>query len=207
MLIGVPEIEAPPPDVPTDPPALRTNEIGVKAQAAVERSPLLKSLESETLYYERQRERAERDRSPPLTAILTAGRGELGDARVGGGLGWTVPVLRRNQGEIARAVAEEGRTNAERASWSMVLRSRVRADAEEYRQTLEAVGSLDSAGLPAAALVADATRAAFQAGKTELIRVINARRDLAVARSRRLDLVLSAWAAYGDLASILGDLP
>ena len=120
MLTGVPEVEAPPPNVPTNPPALRATEISAQAQAVVERSPFLKSLESETLFYERQRERAERVTAPPpLSAILTAGRSELRRHPRGGGLGWTFPVLRRNQGEIARAVAEEGAPtqSAPRCRW------------------------------------------------------------------------------------------
>ena len=87
------------------------------------------------------------------------------------------------------------------------MRTRARADIEHYQILMTAIGSLDRAGLPAASRVEEATLAAFRAGKAELLRVINARRDLALARSRRLDLVQRAWSAFGDLAALRGELP
>ncbi|HKQ69215.1 MAG TPA: TolC family protein [Polyangiaceae bacterium] len=207
VLTAMPDLESPKGDVATDPPPLRLGDPDTQAQAVVERSPLLRALDGEARFYDRQRDRAEAERSSPVSAIVTAGRGEFGDARVGGGVAWTFPIIRRNQGEIARASAGEARAKAERGAFTVALRSRARADAEEYQQTLAAIGALDRTGLPAASRVADATLASFKAGKAELIRVINARRDLAVARSRRLDLVQGAWRAFGDLAAMRGELP
>ena len=47
----------------------------------------------------------------------------------------------------------------------------------------------------------------FKAGKIDITRALLARRDLAIARARRLDLIEAAWRAYADLVVISGDLP
>ena len=47
----------------------------------------------------------------------------------------------------------------------------------------------------------------FKLGKIELTRVLLARRDLAIARARRLDLIEAGWRAYAELTVLSGDLP
>jgi cobalt-zinc-cadmium efflux system outer membrane protein len=207
ILTAEPEISSPPEDVTTDPPALVMADADAQVKAVLDRSALLRSLDSEARYYVEQRGRAEADRSPPFSLILTAARDDLGAARVGGGLAWTFPIIRRNEGEIAHASANEARAKDERIATAGMLVTRVRADVVHYQLSMAAIGSLDRSGLPAASKVEEATLAAFRAGKAELLRVINARRDLAIARSRRLDLVEQAWSALGDLAALRGELP
>ena len=86
ILTAMPEVSAPPSDVATDPPALRFDDAEAQIQAILDRSPLLRSLDTEARFYSEQRDRAQADRSQPLSAILTAGRDDLGAARIGGGL-------------------------------------------------------------------------------------------------------------------------
>jgi cobalt-zinc-cadmium efflux system outer membrane protein len=207
VLTGLPVVEPPEAIATPDPPDLRTSSPDAYVRAVLERAPALQSIDQEGVYWDRQIERAEADRSPPVNLIVSGGRGELGDARLGGGLGWAFPVVRRNEGEIARAHHEKQRTRTLRASYAVLLEARARAVFDRFTLTKRADATLDAEGLPAAERVVDATNAAFKAGKLELVRVLNARRDLATARSRRLDLDEAAWRAYGEMISLVGERP
>jgi cobalt-zinc-cadmium efflux system outer membrane protein len=127
--------------------------------------------------------------------------------RVGGGLGWSLPVLRRNEGEVAHATASMDRARREREEVARATHAVAHGLLEQLARTEVAVEDLDRTGIPAAERLVQATDAAFRAGKLELVRVLNARRDLALLRTRRLDLVEGSWRAYGQLAAILGVLP
>ena len=187
-----------------EPPALPE---GLRVEEWIDRSPALRALGKESRYWSSVRERAESDRSAPLVVIATGGRGDYGEARVGGGLGWSFPVFRRNQGDIARAGAERSRTERVGVALRAALMQRARGALAAYRGLLTGIDELDRTGIPAAERAAAAVAAAQRAGKVEMIRVIIARRDLAAARARRLDLVEVAWSAYAELASIRGELP
>jgi cobalt-zinc-cadmium efflux system outer membrane protein len=207
VLTGLPLVEPPEALATPDPPELRTQSSDAYVRAVLERAPALQSIDDEGVYWGRQVERAEADRSPPVNLIVTGGRGELGEARLGGGLAWAFPVVRRNEGEIARARYETQRTRSLRTAFAVFLEARARAAFDRFSLTRQAVATLDAQGLPAAERVVDATYAAFKAGKLELVRVLNARRDLATARSRRLDLDETAWRAYGEMISLVGERP
>jgi len=129
-------------------------------RAVLARAPTLQSIDQEGVYWDRLAERAEADRSPPVNLIVTGGRGELGEARLGGGLAWAFPVVRRNEGEIARARYESQRTRSLRAAFAVFLEARARAAFDRFSLTRQAVAILDAQGLPAAERVVDATYAA-----------------------------------------------
>lgn len=135
------------------------------------------------------------------------GQDEFGQIRVGGGLGWSLPLIRRNEGEIARATAASSRARVDRDAVARALEARVRGLTEQLARTSDAVVELDRDGIPAAEGLVKATDGAFRAGKLELVRVLNARRDLALMRGRRLDLLQNGWTAYGELAAVTGVLP
>ena len=61
--------------------------------------------------------------------------------------------------------------------------------------------------MPALERAVSASMEAFKLGKIELTRVLLARRDLALARARRLDMIEAGWRAYADLTVLSGDLP
>lgn len=197
----------PPNDLSGDPPVLRASSFEAYLETMIAQSPTLKALDREARHFELQAERAEAERSLPVSLVIMGGRGELGEARVGGGLAWTFPTLRRNEGEIARARAEEARARMLRPSVAHTLQSQAQAAYAEYWASRRAVDALDRVGIPASVRVVDATLESFRAGKLELVRVLNARRDLSGARGRRLDLLSTAWRAYGDLAALRGEQP
>lgn len=189
----------------TKPPRLVGGDPHVDAW--VNAGPLVDTFSKQSRYWTSVRERAEAERISPLVVIATGGRGDQGEARIGGGLGFAFPVFRRNQGEIARAEAERTRALRVSAAVRASLVERARGALSAYRSVVAGIGDLDRTGIPAAERAADAAAEAQRAGKAEMLRVIIARRDLAAARARRLDLVELAWNAYSELAAIKGDLP
>ncbi|HEX4339323.1 MAG TPA: TolC family protein [Polyangiaceae bacterium] len=180
---------------------------GLRVEDWVDRGPASAALGKESRYWDAVRERAETERTAPLVFIATGGRGDYGEARLGGGLGWSFPVFRRNQGDIAHAEAERTRTRQVGVALRGALIERARGALAAYRGITLGIEELDRTGIPAAERAERAVSEAQRVGKVEMIRVLIARRDLAAARARRLDLVEVAWSAYAELAAIRGELP
>ena len=131
----------------------------------------------------------------------------MGEARLGGGAVITFPITRRYQGEIARA--EQGRSNAARRLelFRGIVSARLRAARDAIQTVTKALEELDKHGIPALERAVTASVEGFRAGKIDLTRALLARRDLAIGRARRLDLLEAAWRAYADLVIFTGDLP
>lgn len=201
------ELSEPPLNVAPDPPAPRTTNVEAFVAHVLGAAPQLRALGAESAYFKAQGERASRDKWVPLNLIVNFGRTDLGDFQVGGGLSWTLPITQRNQGQVAVAAAASQRAEDLRKTSSVVLEHHARHAFEQYEFMRSTLAALDATGIPAAQRVVDATMGAFRAGKVEFVRVLNARRDLAALRTRRLDLVAVAWARYGELTSLTGELP
>ena len=189
------------------PPALRHDwSKGYMAQAA-QKSPALRSTRAESAYWEQNKKRWQAERRMPIELLLIAGRGDPGDLRLGGGLLIQIPVFRRFQGDIAKAEAEQAYVQ----QIQPVIRTTVEARLEGSRlalvSMLEALQNLDSYGIPAGEKAVEASFESYKRGKIDLLQVLLARRELALAKSRRLDLLESAWRAYADLAAVSGDWP
>ncbi len=172
----------------------------------VETSPLLRMLDAERVYWSSVRERAGREKYDALGLLLSGGRGELGEARVGAGLSWSIPVTRRNQGEIAVADAERDRAIGLAASVRRALFERMRSALDIYAASTDGIEQIDRTGIPAFMQAAEAAVAANRAGKTDLVHVLIARRDLVLAKARRLELVTSSWNAYAELTLLRGEV-
>ncbi len=207
IALGDARLDTPAEDDVVDLPRLRTSNASAQAVRLRGTSPALLAPTLEASYFAATRQRLEAEKYPPLNLILRGGRGDLGEARIGGGLAWTFPFLRSNQGEIARAGAEEARALTSRSIVAGALDARLIGLSAAYDVVARAVAGTDAAAIPAAQTVVDACVRAWKAGKLDLQRVFLARRDLATARARRLDLIASGWRTYGDLAGIVGDLP
>ncbi len=207
LATGTPGTDTLPKGIAIAPPPLRAAWDDAHIARVVERSPLLARAAAERAYWEASVERYKTERTPPLSFELIGGRGAAGEARVGGGIVLTFPITRRYQQEIARA--EHGSAHVQRTIpvYRMMVLSRVRAAREALDTVTRAVTELDEHGIPALETAVSAAREGYKAGKIELTRVLLARRDLAVARSRRLDLLDAAWRAYADLAIFSGDMP
>jgi cobalt-zinc-cadmium efflux system outer membrane protein len=205
QLTGI-EVDAPAGEV-AEVPRLRQAFSPDQAAQLGEKSPAVQALGAEARYWDASRERAEAEKNNPISFIITAGRGDAAEARFGAGIAWTFPLIRRNEGEVARAHAEEQRSLQLRTGVRNVVEQRIRSSYDIYNAAKNGVDTLDSTGLPAARRVVEAATEANRAGKVELLQVFIAKRELAIANSRRLDLVAVAWRTYGELAALRGDLP
>lgn len=206
MLTGLSEPGAP---APADvvPPKLRGSWDDAFVSQVLERSPALARLTGEQSYWDASLERYKTERFPPLALELIGGRGSSGEMRYGAGLMFTFPITHRFQGEIARAEAGRMQAQARADVLRNVVAARLKAARDAVRNVNKAIEELDKNGMPALEQAVEASVEAFKLGKIELTRVLLARRDLSLARSRRLDLLEAAWHAYADLTTLSGDLP
>lgn len=170
--------------------------------AAMAGSPTLRALADEERYHAAAGARWSTERILPLSFIVNGGRGDQGEWRAGGGLAYTFPITRRNQGEIARERAEQKRVTEVVVRLREVLAARTAGAARALRIANDAANDQAKVGIPMAEQVVDAAYQTYRAGKGELLRVFIARRDLQVARGRRLDFVEEAWRAYGSLVAL-----
>ena len=207
QVTGGTDTEAPPPSASVAPPRLRSSWDDAYVAKIIDRAPIVVRLTAERTYWDSSVERYKAERIPPVAFELIGGRGASGEARLGGGAVITFPVTRRYQGEIMRA--EQGRTNAATrlALYRSIVETRLRAARDAVVTVEKTLEELDRNGMPALELAVSSSVEGFKLGKIELTRVLLARRDLALARARRLDLIEAAWRAYADLTVLAGDLP
>jgi cobalt-zinc-cadmium efflux system outer membrane protein len=189
------------------PPAGPSGPAEAFARRVAQVSPLVTALTSEAAYHARAKQRQAREADPPVNVILSGGRGDFGEARFGGGVAFTFPVARRNQGEQARADAARRRALAERAATQRAIETTVIGLFAEREQVRAALQELATEAKPAAQAAIDAALATQQAGKGELLAVLTARRDLALLETRRLELLEREWNILGDLVALTGELP
>jgi outer membrane protein TolC len=206
QLVGTADID-PPSGAPITPPQLRGAWDDAFIAKIADKAPIVSRMLAEKNYWEASIERYEREKAPPVTFEVIAGRGGQGEARFGVGAVITAPVTRRFQGEIARA--EKGRLHAIRHIdlYRNVAVTRMRAARDSLASVNKALSELDKSGIPSLERAVSSSMEGFRAGKVDLTRAMLARRDLAVARARRLDLLESAWRAYADLVVFSGEMP
>ena len=207
QLTGTVEVDSPPENANPPPPSLKAEWDDGYIAKLVDRAPIITRLNAEKRYWDASVDRYKAERIPPVAFELIGGQGAAGEARLGGGIVLTFPVTRRYQGEISRA--EHGREHviAHLALYRNIIESRMRSARDAYNAVDKAVKELDANGMPALERAVSSSSEAFKLGKIELTRVLLARRDLALARARRLDLIEASWRAYADLTIISGDLP
>jgi cobalt-zinc-cadmium efflux system outer membrane protein len=188
-------------------PTLRAPTVAALIDRVTAASPSARALGAEASYYAAAKERWQAEAFAPVNVVLTGGRGDLGDARFGGGLAWTFPIFRRNQAEIARAEAEGARALSERSIVEATTTIRARGLWEAYQTAARTLADLEEVALPSARRAVEATLASHRAGKTELSRVAAARRDLARAEGKRLDMVGSGFHVFAELTALVGEVP
>ncbi len=169
--------------------------------------PTVQASAAQATYHAREKDRHAIEAHTPLNLVVTVGRGDLGEVRVGGGVAWALPVLRTNQGEQARAEANRSKATVERDLKARVAATTADGLTRERAEIRKAVEAITTLAEPAAKAAVDAAVAMEQAGKGDLLRVLTARRDLALLKSRRLDLLQREWNLVGDLVALTGELP
>jgi outer membrane protein, heavy metal efflux system len=187
------------------PAPVEMTETGAARTAA--QSVHVRASEREADYFARSAERSAVEAHVPVNVIVSAGRGDLGETRVGAGLAWTFPVLRKNQGEQARARAERARALTEADVMRRLLGQALQALHAERIEVRRALKTLETVTEPAARDSVEAAVVLKSAGKVDSLRVLTARRDLAMVRLRRLELLARDWAIVGDIVALTGKLP
>ncbi|HET9954067.1 MAG TPA: TolC family protein [Polyangiaceae bacterium] len=170
-------------------------------------APWVQAAEAEASYYARTHERLGRDRVGPVSVILQGGRGDSGETRLGAGLAWELPTFRRLQGERARALSEAARAQVEARVLRAGIEQRLSRISEEYAGLMAAIQVLDREAIPAAQAATESATRMQRAGKTDLLSVVVARRDLYVLRLRRLEIAERNWELLGEWVELTGRLP
>lgn len=176
-------------------------------ERAAKVAPEVETSKHEAAYFARASERARAEAYPALNLIVSAGRGDLGEARVGGGVAWTFPMLRRNQGEVARSKAESARAGLEGRAKQGAIAAVLLALDDERSHVREASGRVERDSFPAASASLEAATQTQSAGKGESLRVLTARRDLILVRMRKLDLAAREWELLAAQVALSGALP
>lgn len=186
------------------PPALRPGDFRA---VQLERLPQARSLAAEARFYNSSAERWRKEGQSALSLGLVAGRGDLGETRLGGGLAYAFPVFRANRPERARALAESSRALAEQRVQQTVAGQRLKLLVEQQEQLSRAVTTLTQTALPAAELAVNAVQETYRAGKTEVLAVLLTRRELSSLSLRRLELLEQGWQLVSEYVEITGELP
>jgi cobalt-zinc-cadmium efflux system outer membrane protein len=197
---------APPERTQPPPPALWTA-VEQDPERSIDDGPALKALGLEADYFDAVQARDAAESYSPLSLILSGGRGPDGAARLGGGLAWTFPLLRRNQGERARAHAERERANNVATATRRELLAMLRGLYSERAEVTGALRELRVNGEPAAEAAVDAALQIARAGKGELLHVVTARRDLISVRASGLVLEEREWSLLSRLVALTGRSP
>ncbi len=177
------------------------------AKELASQSPAVLAATREAEYFEKLKDRQAIEAHAPVNLILSGGKEETGAARIGGGLSWTFPVLRRNQGDQARAQAEQNRALEEREINEIRTYATLRGISTEREQVNEALEGLRTNGEPAAQAALDASIALQRAGKGDLLFILAARRDLALMKASALQLVMREWTLLADFVALTGKTP
>ncbi|MGC4094106.1 MAG: hypothetical protein QM756_40590 [Polyangiaceae bacterium] len=180
---------------------------GALAKAEVAHAPSLRALSAQAEYFASARERLRREGGSPLSFGLLAGRGDLGETRLGAGLGYAFPVFRANQPERARADAERVRALQELALRRDLYARRVELLRLELGELKNAFDIVTEAGLPAAQRAVTAATETHRVGKGDLLSVLLSRRDFSSLALRQLEILDKSWLLLGELVELTGELP
>jgi cobalt-zinc-cadmium efflux system outer membrane protein len=186
------------------PPALaRPDAPGVR----LDQTPRSRSLAAEARFFAASAERLRREGQSPLSVGLVAGRGDLGETRLGGGVAYAFPVFRANRPERARAAAEGTRALTEKNVHEAQASRRLNTLRTQQAQLTRAVALLTTTALPAAELAVSAVQETYAAGKAEMLAVLLSRRELSSLSLQRLELLFQSWLLVGEYVEITGELP
>jgi len=189
---------------PVAPPALA---VGKASHSRVDMLPRSRSLAAEARFYAASATRWRREGQGLLSVGVVAGRGDYGEARLGGGLSYAFPMFRSNQPETARAAAEGDRALSEKRVQETLAQRRLRLLAIEQKQLMDALLVLTNVALPAAKDAVQSVQETYTAGKTELLAVLLSRRELSSLALRRLELCERSWLLVAEYVELTGDLP
>ncbi len=174
---------------------------------AAAQSPFVQASHSEAEYYARTDATLASEATGPVSLILSGGHGTLGETVMGGGVAFTIPAWRRNQGERARAQSERDRAFVQSDVTRKDVEMRLTTILKEARGLRLAQDVLDGQALPAAQAARRASEKMFEMGKIDILAVLVSRRDEALLRLKHLDLAEREWERMADWAELTGAVP
>lgn len=146
---------------------------------------------------------------PDVTASIGVRHfAENSDNALVAGLSVPLPVLNRNQGAIAATIARRGEAERRRAGFLARQRAEFQAAYNALRRADISLQSLDERIIPAAQSVFAATTIGYQAGKFNLIDLLDAQRTLFEAQLQRVSAraeLVKAKADYDRLIAHTAD--
>ena len=155
-----------------------------------------------------RRVRVERTRAVPDVTVSAGVRRFSGDdaSAVVAGVSVPIPVFDQNRGNVNAAqgelLAAEARLNAARLDAEAELRTAL-FQVEAAQSRVAAAGETEATAAEAYRL----TRLAYEAGKSPLVELTNARRALAEARTQTIEAQLQRLRAEAGLARLQGRAP
>jgi cobalt-zinc-cadmium efflux system outer membrane protein len=148
--------------------------------------------------------RLRREALPSPALFFDVERDLPGQSFIGGGIAVPLPVWRRNQGPRAIAQAERARIDDERVLVARQVELEVDRAYRELRARREQARIQDVEVVPAAERASDLLAQGWQAGKFDLFRVIQARREAGEARRHQLETLGDLWQATIELDRAMG---
>ncbi len=148
--------------------------------------------------------RLRREALPSPALFFDVERDLPGQTFIGGGIAVPLPVWRRNQGPRAIAQAERARIDDERVLVARQVELEVDRAYRELRARREQARIQDVEVVPAAERASDLLAQGWQAGKFDLFRVIQARREAGEARRHQLETLGDLWQATIELDRAMG---
>jgi cobalt-zinc-cadmium efflux system outer membrane protein len=120
------------------------------------------------------------------------------------GVGLTVPLFDRNQGNIAKAQSVRTQTQLHLRAQLLELQAEVEQAVQAYRAAYQTVTTDDPVQLQAAQNVRDKIQAAYELGARPLIEVLDAQRAYRETRRRYLEGQAQYWQALHQLNATIG---
>ncbi|HTQ05073.1 MAG TPA: TolC family protein [Polyangiaceae bacterium] len=170
-------------------------------------TPATAVLERRAAYHAASAERLAREAWPALGVAVTGGRGDFGEARVGAGVAYALPLFRSNQPARAEAQAERVRALDELEVTRDLVRQRAAVITRELAALERALDVITRSALPAATRAVSAASETHRAGKGDWLAVLVSRRELSALSLRRLELLEKSWSLLGELSEMTGEVP
>lgn len=169
--------------------------------------PAVQVARAKARYYERQRDRLKREMINPFQLMFMGGQGDLGEARIGAGLAYELPMVQRNQGPRARAEAERLRAGIESEVKQNYIQARIDGIVRQFIEDGEAYQVLTDFALPAADQAIEAATETARGGKEDAFVILFSRRERVMLSLQRLEIAERQWTLLGELIQLTGELP
>jgi cobalt-zinc-cadmium efflux system outer membrane protein len=175
-------------------------------QRADESNPALQRLGQERKVEQRRRELLKAERIPNLSLQFGTDLNSLPDFRAGprGQLSLELPLFMRNQGQIAQSLANQQVLEAERVATERAVAARVEASYFDLEAQQTQVVLYKGKLLPAAQQVEGLAEESYRAGKTSILVVLEAQRNVQEVERNYLESLFTLQSLFASLEETVG---